>query len=255
MNRLAKFVVTFTTVALMSGSAFAAINYSEDFETYTVAPGDGLLHGGWKVFANVFGDYPGCSAYLYGYGPFDAPNSFSAFSNINEDGSSGLALTAFSNYDDAVHANSNCLESSVFQEVIFDAGDAGEYTFSFDTELPPTPLGPGVTTYAFVKVINNVEPWNTLLFESVPTTTAGRKSIIVTLTSTDHGGKILQWGFSNTASNYETSGRWYDNLSFAPRNTGSYQGEEGVPIPLWALILMGGLLALVGGSMLRRRKA
>ena len=255
MKRLAKYVVTLAATALMSSSAFAAINYSEDFETYDVVPGDGLLHGGWKVFGTVFGDYPGCSEYWYGYGPFAAPNSTSAFSNITDEGSSGLALTAFSNYDDGVHADSRCLESSVFKEVIFDAADAGNYTFSFDTELPAAPLGAGVVTFGFVKVINNVEPWNTLLFKSVSTASAGRKSINVILDGAEHGGKILQWGFTNTASNYEASGRWYDNLSFAPQDPSTIKDDPlGVPIPLWALFGMGGLLAYVGGMRLRTRR-
>ena len=257
MKRFANFVVTFATTALMSSAAFAELDYSEDFETYDVVPGDGLIHGGWKVFGTVFGDYPGCTEYWYGYGPFPAPNSTSAFSNITDEASTGLALTAFSNYDDGVHADSRCLESSVFKERIFDAADAGDYTFSFDTELPPAPLGDGVKTFGFVKVINNVDPWNTLLFKSVSTTSAGRKSIDVTLDATDHGGKILQWGFTNTASNYEDSGRWYDNLEFSPKKSGGYEGDPlGVPIPLWAFFSMAGLIAFVGGLRLRsQRKA
>jgi len=254
MMRFAQKALVFAAAVLLSSSAFAAINFSDNFESYSlyVGPGyQGDIGGGWLVFANVFGDYPGCSQYWYGYGPFPAPNKDSGFSNIAA-GSTGQALNVFSDYENSDHGNGACLETSVFQERVFSAADAGTYTFRFDTQVP-APLGADVSTYGFIKLLDPNNNYNTDLFLTVPTLAAGAKSLDVILDASADG-KILQWGFSAAASNYEASGRLYDNASFVLKNTGSYQGAEGVPIPLWALFALAGLLALVGGSRLRSRR-
>ena len=254
MMRFAQKALVFAAAVLLSSSAFAAINFSDNFESYSlyVGPGyQGDIGGGWLVFANVFGDYPGCSQYWYGYGPFPAPNKDSGFSNIAA-GSTGQALNVFSDYDNPDHGNGACLETSVFQETVFSAADAGTYTFRFDTQVP-APLGADVSTDGFIKLLDPNNNYNADVFLTVPTITAGTKSLDVMLDASADG-KILQWGFSTVASNYEASGRLYDNASFALKNTGSYQGYEGVPIPLWAFFAMAGMLALVGGSKLRNRR-
>jgi len=250
MKRLVKSILILSATALFSSSAFAAINFSDDFESY-VTPADGnAIGGGWTAFANVFGGFPTCDPYFYGYGPFLTPNSNSAFSNIVI-GSTGKALNVFSNYDDGEHANGNCLETSVFQERTFSAADADSYTFRFKVEVPGV-LGDGVTTYAFIKLLDPNNGFSLDLFEQASTLTAGNKSITVNLDATADG-KILQWGFSTVASNYLPSGRFYDNVAFTP--TGEppvFSGDtEGIPIPFWALLIMVGLLAYMGASKLR----
>lgn len=257
MKRLANKIVTFAAAVLLSSPAFAAINFSDNFESYDlyVGPGyQGDIGGGWLGFANVFGDFPVCSPFWYNYGnTFPAPNKDTGFSNITT-GASGQALNVFSDYDNTDQGNGACLETSVFQETVFSAADAGSYTFRFDTQTPEA-LGTDVSTYGFIKLLDPNNGYSADIFLIVPTITAGTKTLDVILDASADG-KILQWGFSTVASNYLPSARVYDNVSFAPANTGSYQGEEGVPIPLWALFAMAGLLALVGGSKLRsRRKA
>lgn len=255
MIKLTKYIAPFALAVVMSSPALAAINYSENFESYTEYVGTGSLGdigGGWLVFANVFTDYPGCTAYEYGYGPFPAPNQDSGFSNITA-GATGLALNAYSNYADDVHNAGKCLETSVFQERIFSAADAGTYDFKFDVQVP-IPLGAGVSTYGFIKVLNPVT-FATEVFLTTDTATAGNKSIQIVLDAAADG-KILQWGFSAVASNYEASGRWYDNVTFAPAEIGPPIQPliEGIPIPFWAMLLMVGMLGYLGASRLRARK-
>lgn len=256
MFRLAKQTLVFAAAVLLSSSAFAAINFSDDFESYSlyVGPGyQGDIGGGWLIFANVFGDYPGCSQYWYGYGTFPAPNKDSGFSNITT-GATGQALNVFSDYDNANQGDGACIETSVFQERTFSAADAGSYTFSFDTQAPDA-LGTDVSTYGFIKLLDPNNNYNTDLFLTVPTIMAGSKTLDVVLDASADG-KILQWGFATVASNYQPSSRLYDNASFSVSNTGTYEGVAGVPIPLWALLAMIGLLALVGAKRLQdRRKA
>ncbi len=255
MIRLAKYIAPFALAVVMSSPAFAAIDYSDDFESYTEYVGTGSIGdigGGWLVFANVFTDYPGCTAYEYGYGPFPAPNQDGGFSNITA-GNTGLALNAYSNYGDTVHADGKCLETSVFQERIFSAVDVGTYDFEFDVQVPIA-LGTGVSTYGFIKLLDPVT-FATDVFLTVDTASAGDKSIRIELDATADG-KILQWGFSTVASNYEASGRWYDNVTFAPAAIGPpiLPLIEGIPIPSWALLLMVGMLGYLGASRLRARK-
>jgi hypothetical protein len=240
--------------------AVAQVQFTDDFESYDlyVGPGSqGDIGGGWTIFANVFSDYTACTSYLYGYGPFPAPNKDGGFSNISE-GSTGQALNVFSDYENGDHGNGNCLETSVFQEVVFSAADADSYTFSFDAEAPGA-LGVGVDTFGFIKLLDPNNGFSLDLLSTVSTVTAGNKSITVDLDATADG-KILQWGFSTIASNYEPSGRLYDNVSFAPEDTEPPVGPtppgdtSPIPIPHWALLLMAGMLAYLGGKRLQNRK-
>ena len=241
---------------LMSGPALAQVNFSDDFESYTLHPGGdvgriGDLGGGWLVFVNVWDDYPACSAGpIYNYGVFPAPNSDAAISGIVI-GSDGQALNMFSDYANGDHANEKCIETNVFQETTLSGADAGSYEFSFDTEAPAA-LGDGVNTYGFVKLLDPNNGYATVLFETVSTVSAGSKSISVDLDASADG-MILQWGFANTASKYEASGRFYDNVTFAFPATpppGSDISYEGVPTLgtyglLVLLLLMGGTAAIV----------
>jgi hypothetical protein len=258
MTRLTKYILTVAAAALMSSSAFAAIDFTDNFEGYPLGPDVDPI-GDWKIFATVYNDYPGCSVWFGQYGVFDAPNSETAFSNITA-GSSSQALNVFSDYDNGEHGNGKCIETSLFQEVNpFDAAaDAGTYEFLFFTEVPG-PLGTGVSTSGFIKLLDPNNNWNADIFETVSTVAGGAKSISVTLDASADG-KVLQWGFSTIASNYEATGRWYDNVSFAlegvyqPPTGPSSVTYESIPIPRWALLIMAGLLVYLGGTKLRARK-
>jgi hypothetical protein len=253
MKRFVKHVVMLAAAALISSSAFGAISYSEDFESYDPDNPDALASEGWLVFGNVFANFPTCGDYIGGYGPFPAPNSGSAFSNI-VDGAFGQALNVFSDYNNGDHAFGNCIESNVFQERAVTAADAETYTFRFFTQAPGE-LGENVSTYGFIKLINPATGFNTEVFLTTSTQVAGWKSIEITLTPEDDG-KLVQWGFASVASNYLPSGRWYDQVSFTLTSDlpPGYESDSPVPIPLWAFLAMAGLIGYVGGSRLLARK-
>lgn len=243
------------TLGGFSSYAMAQVHFSDDFESYDlyVGPGEqGLIGGGWNAFAIVWGDYPGCSSqYWYQYGPFPTPNKDSGFSNISI-GSTGQALNVFSDYENGDRNNGACIETSVFQEVVFSATDADSYTFRFDAEAP-VQLGAGVNTYGFIKLLDPNNGYSLDLFKTVSTVSVGSKSITVNLDATAEG-KILQWGFSTTSTSDLASGRFYDNVSFALSSLGIGEDEyRAVPIPLWAFIIIGGLLAYFGASRIRSR--
>lgn len=254
MKQLVKNILVLAAMALLSSSAFAEISFTDDFESYVTPPDGEAIGGGWWAFANVYQGFPVCDPYLYNYGaPFPTPNSNTAFSNITV-GSTGQALNIFSNYDDGQHGNGNCIETSVFQERVFTAADAGSYTFRFMTEVP-APLGEDVITFGFIKLLNPDTGYSADVFEQVSTISGGSKKITVILDETADG-KILQWGFSTVASNYLPSGRLYDNVAFTPTaQPPIFAGDtRGVPIPLWAFLAMVGLLGYMGASKLRAAK-
>jgi len=250
MIRLTKYIVTFALAVFMSNPALAAINSSDDFEGYPLGP-DANPIGNWQVFAAVYEGFPTCDPWVYQYGTFPAPNSSSAFSNITL-GNSGQALNVFSDYNNGDHGIGRCIETSIFKEVAsFNAADAGTYDFSFDTQVPATPLGAGVRVFGFVKLLDPLNGFQADIFKTVETVSGGSKKITVTLDNTADG-KVLQWGFSTVASNYLPSGRFYDNVTFAISTAPPTMTRvEGVPIPAWALLLMAGLLTYLGLTRLR----
>lgn len=197
---------------VLSGNALAQISYSEDFEGLTIDDPAALANAGWFVFGAAFSDYPGCSAFVYPYGPFTAPNGGPGFSSVVV-GATGQALNAYNDYNNGDHNNGLCIETSLFQERVFNAAtDTGDYRFAFDTEVPEA-LGPNANVFAFIKLLDPNNGFSLDLFLTVDTSTAGAKFIDVTLDASADG-KILQWGFSTQAGNFEPTGRWYDNISF-----------------------------------------
>jgi hypothetical protein len=217
MNRLLTRTVALLAACIVSVSAWAQISFSEDFEGLDPTTGSpSLANGGWLVFVNVFDDYPGCSQFLFPYNngaPFPAPVSNESFSNIAA-GQTGQALNVFSDYaNQAAQTAPDCIETNVFQQRVLSTADAGSYTFTFDTEVPGA-LGPGVSTYGFIKLLDPNNGFNLDIFEVVDTGTGGAKSIAFDLDASVDG-KILQWGFANTTALNEFSARWYDNVEVA----------------------------------------
>jgi hypothetical protein len=129
--------------------------YAQDFEALDQANTDALANDGWLVFGNVFAPD---GAYLYGYGPFPAPNDGFAFCAIaaGEGGpdQGDQQLVVFSDYNNTDHADGNLIESNVFQEQIIEAGDLGQtWMFTFDAKLGN--IEGGSTALAFIKTIDS----------------------------------------------------------------------------------------------------
>jgi hypothetical protein len=216
-NRVNAFFAIAALVCLIPGAGLALGPYSQDFEGLNQGDIAALGNDGWLVFGNVFD--PG-GGYLYGYGVFPAPNDGAAFCAIAA-GEGGAAqgtqqLVAFSDYNNADHAAGYLIESNVFQEQLIGPGDATEVWF-FHFQAKMGNLEGGSTALAFIKTLDPNNGFATTNFLTVDMTTIPATwgdYLLFIFIDPSLDGQILQFGFSSTATGYEGSGIFYDNISF-----------------------------------------
>jgi hypothetical protein len=255
MKRFAKTVIILMATALMSSPAFA-VNFSDDFESYNL-PDNNPIGGGWLWYLSGWNDWPDCNAdYWFGYGPNPAPNSNNPYTASNiAVGATGQALNVFSDYaNQDVQASDKCAEVSVFQETVVTTNDIGQYNFRFEVQANET-LGEGVRTNAFIKMLDPNQGYATVYYDWSDTASSGAQIIQMNIGPNDVG-KILQFGFANVSNENKVSSRVYDNVTFAIRGSGAFEGDAiGVPIPFWATLAIAVLLSVFGAAKLRSRKS
>jgi hypothetical protein len=200
------------------GADAQIVPYSEDFEGLGQADPDALGNAGWLYFGNV---YTSEGAFLYGYGPGPAPNNpdAPAFSQMasGEGGAEQGAqqISAISDYENLDHAFFNIIESNIFQEVTIDATNVGQrWAFQFDAKRGD--LVPPSTAAAFIKTIDPANGFIATNFLTVDTTNIPTTwNTYLILLDIDAGlvDQFFQIGFMNTATNYDPSAVFYDNIS------------------------------------------
>lgn len=246
----AVFRSTSLAVALLLATTTSASlqSVSEDFEALDINSPTSLGDAGWVVYGNVF-DPSG--VYLYGYGTFPAPNNSGGFSALvsgeggSEQGIQQLSVFSdYNNYDDLGHGGGNLIESNVFQEQLIGSADVGSvWTFSFDAKAGNIQDGSNSSTaMAFIKTIDPANGYSltNLVFVDTTNLMSTWNSFEIQL-FIDAGleGQLLQFGFANTATNFESSGVFYDNVNFNP-------------VPLPGAILL--LLSALAGFLIPRKK-
>lgn len=216
MKLRARIVLAAALLVAAPTAAHAALSpYTQNFEGLVMADPAALTNDGWIVYGNVF--TPGL-VYLYGYGPYPAPNGGNAFSAIDA-GQGGLEqgaqqLSVYNDYNNLDHANGNRVESNVYREQTITAASVGQtWTFQFDAKLGNL-VAPS-SAMAFIKTLNPSAGWATTNFLTVNTTAIPATwntytvSIVIDAALVN---QVLQIGFASTASNYVSSGVYYDNL-------------------------------------------
>ncbi len=206
-------------ICLIPVSGFAVVTpFSQDFEGLTLADEGALATDGWLVYGNVFA--PG-GAWMYGYGTFPAPNNGLGFCQVNEN-QGGVEqgahqLVIFSDYENGDHAGGNLIEANTFQEQTITAENVGQtWNFSFQTKRGN--LGGSSTAMAFIKTLNPAAGWSVTNFITFNTTAIDTTWIGHTLSidiTPDLVSQILQIGFTCSATLYESSAVFYDNIVFA----------------------------------------
>ena len=202
-------------VCLVPAVSNAVVPYSQDFELLFQPGATALADDGWLVYGNVSDPL---GNYLYGYGPFPAPNDGFAFCQIdmNQGGiEQGFQqLVVFSDYNNADHANGNVVESNVYHEQTITAADVGKtWKFQFDAKLGN--LAGASTAKAFIKTLNPAAGYAMTNYIPADMTaipaTWGTYSISLTIDAS-LVGQLFQFGFLNTATLFESSGVFYDNI-------------------------------------------
>ncbi len=197
--------------------------YEQNFETLAQSDPNALANDGWQVFGNVFDGTNG--NYLYGYGPFPAPNGGPAFCavDVGQGGplQGGQHLSVYSDYNNGDHANGHTIESNVFQERSIVAGDVGNtLTLVFDAKLGN--LTGSSTALAFIKTLDPNNNFALTNFVSADTTSLPSAWTTHSISlAIDAGlvGQILQYGFANNGTSYEGSGVFYDNVAVVVTST------------------------------------
>ena len=204
--------------------------YTQDFELLIQPDTAALANDGWVVFGNVFD--PTGTTYLYGYGTFVAPNDGFAFCQIDV-GQGGVEqgfqqLAVFSDYNNADHANGNLIESNVFQEQTIGAADVGS-TWKFSFQCKKGNIEGSSTALAFIKTLDPMSGYATTNLVTVDMTavpdTWGGYSLTLPIDAS-LVGQLFQFGFANTATFYQGSAIFYDNIVFEQDDLSSVPDAE-----------------------------
>jgi hypothetical protein len=235
---------------LLSTQAMAQISFSTDFEGPTAISEDN-----WQVFVNYF--EPDCTTYVsspYGFPAGDNGPQATALTP----GASSQVMNAYSNYDDPAQ-QTNCLEVNIYQQVTIQAGDVGNYVYSYDVELPPDPANVGENVNAYIRVFS--ADFSSTLDLVVASSVPGSQTINFEITEAMIGGN-LQFGVNNYSFNYAPTGMYYDNISFEleavePPPVGpppAITNPQSVnTLSDLGLLLMIVLLGFIGGTAILRR--
>jgi len=208
-------------VCLIPATAFTQTAYFQDFESLSQVDG-ALAADGWLGYVNVF-DPNG--VYLYGYGPFPAPNNLDPGNYCDiVMGQGGYQqdlkqLVMYSNYYDEQHGNGFWLESNLFQEQVLPAGTTGTWYFTFDAKLGN--LGGNSLAAAFIKTLDPDAGYAITRFivEEMTGTPATWTDYSLSLDVSGLDNQFLQFGFLSVATNYEPCGIFYDNVAFSDDGT------------------------------------
>lgn len=198
-------------------SQAALTPYTQSFESLIRSSPTALGNDGWSVFGNVY--QPDGTTYLYGYGPFPAPNGSGAFCAIDtlQGGAlqGNLQLSVYSDYNNTgAHGAGQIVESNVYREQTIATADVGNtWTVQFDAKLGNL-VGPS-TALAFIKTLDPAAGYALTNFITVDMTaipaTWNTYSISIPVDAS-LVNQLMQFGFANRATGFVASGVFYDNV-------------------------------------------
>lgn len=217
---IATLIAAVALIALIPAAGQAALaEYVQSFEDLVQTDLAALANDGWLVYGNVFA--PDGITYLYGYGPYPAPNDGAAFCAIDV-GQGGeeqgwQQLSVYSDYNNTgAHNAGQRVESNVYHEQTIGAADVGK-RWIFDFQAKRGNLGQTSTAKAFIKTLNPAAGYQLTNFITVDMTaipTTWGSFTLSILIDSSLSGQLLQFGFLSNATYFEDSGIFYDNVHF-----------------------------------------
>jgi len=226
MRRFAVMLIAMAAVAgLVPVAALALAPYSQNFEGLVQTSPSALSGDGWLVYGNVWSP---TNVYLYGYGPYPAPNGSGAFCavDLNQGGPQQGAqqLSVYSDYNNTgAHGAGNLVESNVYREQTVVAGDVGKtWVFAFDAKRGN--IAGASQAKAFIKTLNPAAGWalTNYVFADMTTIPETWSNYSISLAiDASLVGQVFQIGFLNTATFFQPSGVFYDNVDLHEGTTSS----------------------------------
>jgi len=255
-------LVLSAAIAFAPSSSATLVPYSQDFEDMT--PGQGyppndLEADGWRIFGIAYDadPYTGPANIVYQYGPFDAANGDPGSIQGVATGQGGTAqgevvLAKYTDYNNPDHTvvpftpgmPKYYISASTFQTQIISTSNVGLWRFTYDAKIGN--LEADSSALAFIQTLDRFTG-DGKAFLSNDTTHLpvewGTYTLDILIDDTLIGD-TLQFGFIATATNYNGSAVFYDNISF--------ERVEVIPVPAAVWLFGSGLVGLVGVA--RRRK-
>ena len=254
-----------TALLLSAAAAFAPTSsaslspYSQDFEG--MAPNQGyppnaLEADGWRIYGIAYDadPYTGNPNIMYQYGPFEAANGDPGSIQGVATGEGGAAqgnvvLNKYSDYNNPDQTvdpftpgmPKYYITASTFQTQLISTSNVGLWRLTYDAKIGNLEADSSAFAYILTQDFMGGD-----VFVSNDTTKLPAEWGTYTLDlliNEDMIGDTLSFGFGATATNYNGSGVFYDNLNF---------DRVVVPVPAAVWLFGSGLLGLVGVA--RRRK-
>jgi hypothetical protein len=241
-------------IAFAPGSSATLVPYSQDFEEMTPNQGyppNDLEADGWRIYGIAYdaNPYTGPANIVYQYGPFDAANGDPGSIQGVATGEGGEAQgeVVLNKYTDYLNPDQSqyYIATSTFQTQIISASNAGLWRFTYDAKIGN--LEADSSASAFIQTLDRFTGAGKAFLSNDTTHLPvewGRYTLDILIDDTLIGD-TLQFGFIATATNYNGSAVFYDNLSF--------ERVEVIPVPAAVWLFGSGLLGLVGVARRRKR--
>jgi hypothetical protein len=216
-TRIATILAAGFLIVAPAESRAALAPYSQNFEALIRSSPTALGVDGWVVYGNVY--QPDGTTYLYGYGPFPAPNGSGAFCALDtlQGGplQGVLQLSVYSDYNNTgAHGAGQIVESNVYREQTIAAADVGNtWTVQFDAKLGN--LAAPSTALAFIKTLDPSAGYAITNFLTVDMTSIPATWNTYTISIPIDAGlvnQLMQFGFANRATGFVSSAVFYDNV-------------------------------------------
>jgi beta-glucanase (GH16 family) len=197
-----------------------AISFSTDFESSD--PAAGALGDNWMSFGTAF-DADGNFAYNYG-APFGTPNNGGGFAAIvggqGGDAQGNQQVSLFSDYNNQDHGNGFTIDVVTFQQFDVTENDTGTYRLTFDVRAPDEfAIAPPSTASAFIQTLDPNNGFITTTnvnidLSGITSTEWVTMTLDLAIDGNALNGQILQFGFSNQATDFDPTALLFDNINF-----------------------------------------